>query len=124
LNQSARRVAVVAAVLAFFAVIFGAMGSHLVDMKGLESSWQTASNIHLFSAAALLSLAALMAQQDSSVLRWGVWMICLGTVIFCGSIYLHVITGQRLPAVTPFGGIVMMSGWLVTALGFWRMAEN
>jgi uncharacterized membrane protein YgdD (TMEM256/DUF423 family) len=124
LNQSARGVAVVAAVVAFFAVIIGAMGSHLVDMNGLESSWQTASNIHLFSAAALLALAALMAQQDSSVLRWGVWMVCLGMVIFCGSIYLHVITGHRIPAVTPFGGLLMMAGWLVTAWGLWRMTED
>lgn len=96
------------------------MGSHLIEMNGLQSIWQTASVIHLFSASALVGLAALLAWRDSSILRWGTWMICLGTIIFCGSIYMRVITGFDLGQVTPFGGMLMMAGWLLTALGFFK----
>ena len=120
MSTSARAIALAGALLALSAVILAAMGSHLVDMNGLQDIWRTASNIHLFSAAALMGLAALLTRLESTPLKWGAWLIVLGTIIFCGSIYLHVITGYTLPAVTPSGGLLMMAGWLLTALAFLR----
>ena len=120
MSTSARAIALAGALLALSAVILAAMGSHLVDMNGLQDIWRTASNIHLFSAAALMGLAALLTRLESTPLKWGAWLIVLGTIIFCGSIYLHVITGHTLPAVTPSGGLLMMAGWLLTALAFLR----
>jgi uncharacterized membrane protein YgdD (TMEM256/DUF423 family) len=106
--------------LALTAVVLAAMGSHLVDMKGLQASWETASNMHLFSAAALVGLASLIAVHESKLLRWGAWLVISGTIIFSGSIYLHVMTGHTLRAVTPSGGVLMMLGWLLAALSFLR----
>ena len=120
MSASARAVALAGALLALSGVILAAMGSHLVDMNGLQDIWRTASNIHLFSAAALMGLAALLTRLESTPLKWGSWLIVLGTIIFCGSIYLHVITGRTWPAVTPSGGLLMMAGWLLTALAFLR----
>ena len=120
MNNSARAVAFAGALLALSAVILAAMGSHLFDMNGLQGIWQTASNIHLFNAAALLGLAALLGIRESQPLKWGAWLIVLGTVVFCGSIYLHVISGRTIPAVTPSGGMLMMVGWLLAALAFLR----
>ncbi len=120
MNSTARAVAFAAALLALSAVILAAMGSHLFDMKGMQGLWQIASNIHLFSAAALLGLAALLARLESPVLKWGAWLIVLGALIFCGSIYLHVITGHVVPRVTPSGGLLMMAGWVLVALAFMR----
>ena len=120
MNTSARLIALAATLLALSGVILAAMGSHLFDMKGMQGIWQIASNIHLFSAAGLLGLAALLARLESRWLMWGACLIVLGSVIFCGSIYLHVITGQTLPAVTPSGGMLMMAGWLLAALAFVR----
>lgn len=120
MSTAARAIALAGALLALSAVILAAMGSHLVDMNGLQDIWRTASNIHLFSAAALMGLAALLTRLESTPLKWGAWLVVLGTIIFCGSIYLHVITGHTLPAVTPSGGLLMMSGWLLTVLAFLR----
>lgn len=120
MNSAARAVAFIAAFLALSAVIMAAMGSHLFDMNGMQGLWQIASNIHLFNAAALLGLAALLARLESQLLKWGAWLIVLGTLIFCGSIYLHVITGHVVPSVTPTGGLLMMLGWLLAALAFLR----
>ena len=120
MNSTARAVAFIAALLALSAVIMAAMGSHLFDMNGMQGLWQIASNIHLFNAAALLGLAALLARLESQLLKWGAWLIVLGTLIFCGSIYLHVITGHVVPSVTPTGGLLMMAGWLLAALAFLR----
>jgi len=120
MNTPARSVALAAAVLSLSAVILAALASHVIDMKGLQSIWQTASIIHMFNAAALLGLAALLANLESRLLHWGAWLIVLGTVVFCGSIYLHVITGLVIPKVTPSGGVLMMAGWLLSALSFLR----
>lgn len=120
MNGPARAVAFVAAALSLSAVILAAMGSHLIDMKGMQNLWQTASVIHLFSAAALVGLAALLASLDSQMLKWAAWLVILGTVIFCGSIYFHVISGSKIPVVTPVGGFLMMAGWFLAAMSFLR----
>ncbi len=120
MNNSARGLALAGGLLALSAVVLAAMGSHLLSMNGLQGSWQTASNLHLFNAAGLLGLAALLARWDSAALKWGAWLVVLGTVVFCGSIYLHVISGRSLPAVTPAGGMLMMAGWLLASLAFVR----
>ena len=120
MNGTARMVALCGALLAFSAVLLAAMGSHLFDMNGMQQSWQIASNIHLFNAAGLMGLAALLAGLQSTPLKWGAWLIIAGTLIFCGSIYLHVITGRTMSSVTPAGGMLMMAGWLLVALSFLR----
>lgn len=120
MNASARHVALAGALLALTGLILAAMGSHLFDMNGMQELWRTASNIHLFSAAGLIALAAWLVSVKPFPLIWGAWLIVIGTVVFSGSIYLHVITGQTLPAVTPAGGMLMMAGWLLTAVGFLR----
>jgi len=120
MSTAARGIALAAALLALSAVIMAAMGSHLFEMNGLQGLWQTASNLHLFNAAGLVGLAALLAGHDSAPLKWGGWLVVLGTIVFCGSIYLHVITGRTVPAVTPTGGLLMMAGWLLTAIAFLR----
>ena len=120
MSSSARAIALAGALLSLSAVILAAMGSHLFDMNGMQDIWRIASNIHLFSAAALMGLAALLTRLESTPLKWGSWLIVLGTIIFCGSIYLHVITGHKLPSVAPAGGLLMMTGWFLAVLAFFR----
>ena len=120
MKASVRVVALAAALLSLSAVILAAMGSHLINMNGMENIWRIASNIHLFSAAALMGLAALLSHHHSELLKWGAWLIVLGTVVFCGNIYLHVISGYTVAKVTPLGGFMMMAGWLMAALAFLR----
>ena len=120
MSAVARYLALAGALLALSGLVLAAMGSHLFDMNGMQELWRTASTIHLFSAAGLLGLAAWLARGDSLPLKWGAWLIVAGTVVFSGSIYLHVITGQTLGAVTPAGGMLMMAGWLLAVVSFLR----
>lgn len=120
MNTSTRAVALAGALLSLSAVILAAMGGHLIDMQGLQSIWETASVIHMFNAVALIALAALLAHMNSRLLIWAAWVIILGTVAFCGSIYFHVVSGQLIPNVAPAGGMLMMAGWFLVVVAFIR----
>jgi uncharacterized membrane protein YgdD (TMEM256/DUF423 family) len=120
-SDRARWVAFSGALLALLAVILGAMGSHVIGASGLVDAWEAANRMHLFNAAGLLGLAALLARHDSRLLLWGAWALVLGTLLFAGSIYLHVITGYKITNMAPAGGVLMMLGWLLAAIGLvWK----
>lgn len=118
MNRSVRSVALSGAVLALSAVVLASMGAHLVRMDESAEVWRTASIIHMFSAASLVGLAALLVARKSTVLKWGAWLIATGTVLFCGTIYAHVLSGYQVPGLTPVGGLIMMVGWILVAMSF------
>ncbi len=120
MNASARGIALVGTFLSLSAVFLAALGAHLINMNGLADIWQTASMVHMFNAAALIGLAALLGVRDSGILKWGAWLIAMGTALFCGSIYMHVISGQLVSGVAPAGGLLMISGWSLAVLAFLR----
>jgi uncharacterized membrane protein YgdD (TMEM256/DUF423 family) len=119
-NTATRLIAATGALLAFLAVLLGALGSHMIDMRGLESIWDIAANMHLFNAAALIGLAALLAHSPSRLLLWACWIIIIGLVMFSGSIYLHVITAYKVTNLAPMGGTLLMAGWLLAVVAFVR----
>ena len=123
MSGGVRLVAIAATILGFSAVALAAMGSHVVDMRDqphLQQIWQTASIIHLVHSATLLGIAALWSSMKLPGLSWAAWSIILGTVIFCGSLYLRVITGGSQTGVAPIGGVLLMLGWLLAFLSFVR----
>ncbi len=40
----------------------------------------------------------------------------LGTLLFCGELYVHAATGVALGVVAPIGGFCLMAGWALLAL--------
>lgn len=120
MNSQARHIAFIASLLCLSAVILGALGSHAIDMQGLQAVWETGSDLHLFNAAALLGVAGLLNAKNSGQLYWAAWLVILGTVMFSGSIYQHVITGFKVSYLAPIGGFTMMAGWLLVALAVLR----
>lgn len=121
MNEASRWIAFIAAVLALLVVVLGALGSHAIDMGGLDGAWNAAIRMHLFNAAGLLGLAALNVHHRSVLLVWGAWVIVFGTLLFAGSIYLHVMTGYQITNMAPVGGTLMMLGWLLAALALvWK----
>lgn len=120
MTSAVRAIALAAALLSLSVIMLAALGSHLIDMRGLHSIWQTALNIHMFNAAAILALAALPGNIQSGILQWGAWLVVSGTVVFSGSIYLHIISGHQLSGAAPAGGLLMMAGWALVVLAFLR----
>ena len=58
------------------------------------------------------------------------WVVALcaalfvaGIVLFSGSLYVLVLSGQKwLGAVTPLGGLAFIAGWVLLAWGAWTAA--
>jgi uncharacterized membrane protein YgdD (TMEM256/DUF423 family) len=47
----------------------------------------------------------------------GGWLFLVGTVIFSGTLYALALTGVRwLGALTPFGGLAFLGGWVCLAI--------
>ena len=66
-------------------------------------------------------IGALLERQATRAITVAGWLFVVGTTLFSGSLYLLVLTGQHLwGAVTPFGGALLMTGWLCLAVGFAR----
>ena len=44
------------------------------------------------------------------------WLFVVGTVLFCGSLYVLTLSGARWwGAVTPLGGLAFLAGWACLA---------
>ncbi len=120
MKTSARSIALSGAILSLSAVVLAALGAHAVDMKGLLTIWQNALLIHMFNGAGIIGISALLGMRESVILMWGAWLITIGTVLFSGSIYVHVMTQHVVSGIAPMGGLLMMTGWSLAVLAFLR----
>ncbi len=107
----------------------GAFGAHALKATlgrkaGAGDNWKTAVTYQLMHAVALLSLSAI----DKKALRdppspssWsGGKVMALGTAVFSGSIYLLCLdVGPKkvLGPITPIGGLLLISGWVMVGMG-------
>lgn len=101
-----------AAVVGFLAVALGAFGAHalegLLEASRRTETWKTAVQYHLAHSAALLAVAVAGAGFRRAACLW-----LAGTVLFSGSLYLLCVTGMKwLGAITPFGGLFLLAGWI------------
>ena len=110
---------------AFLSVALGAFGAHGLKSRLSEEMmqiYQTAVQYHMFHSVGLL-LVGIVAQwmTNSSLLNWAGWSMAVGILLFSGSLYLMSVTGMRwLGAVTPFGGVAFLAGWLLLVLAVFK----
>ena len=105
-----------AALAGFTAVALGAFGAHglklILEKNFTVSVWQTAALYHLVNAVVLLVLSSRPTPP-----RWPFFLIGMGMIVFCGSLYFLALTNLKwLGAITPIGGGFFLAGWLVLAL--------
>ena len=113
-----------AAVSGFAVVSLGAFGAHALQAvlaPGDLAIWQTAVQYQMFHTLALLAVACLHDRPGRRLSHWAGGLFGVGILIFCGSLYLLVLTGQRwLGAVTPIGGAAFLGGWAALALAAFK----
>ena len=117
----------IAAVFLALAVGLGAFGAHglkaRLDVEHLDI-YKTAVLYHFLHALGLLIVSvmpkagALSPESANSVC----WLLAAGILIFSGSLYALAISGVSiLGAITPFGGVAFILGWLLLA---WKLARR
>lgn len=116
--------AVIGALWAMAAVVFGAFGAHALknrlDPTMLETV-ETGVRYQMYHALGLFAVAWATTQYASAALQASGWLMFTGSVIFSGSLYVLAISGTRWwGAVTPIGGIAMILGWALLAWGIIR----
>lgn len=110
----------IAAFLLFIGVAFGAFGAHalngLVDV-GMMAVWHTAVLYLLIHGLGLFVLAVATPYLVVRLQNLAYSLLLIGTMLFSGSLFLLVLSGQSwLGAITPIGGIFMLGGWIMTAV--------
>lgn len=110
------------AVNAALVVIAGAYGAHALKAHEQAALLQTAVQYHMFHALGLLVIGALaLFRPDSALLAWAGGLMLLGILFFCGSLYVHALTGYRgLSGVAPFGGTAFILAWVLLAIAVLR----
>jgi uncharacterized membrane protein YgdD (TMEM256/DUF423 family) len=104
---------VVAGLSGFIAVVMGAVGAHAVADARVAALVETASLYELIHAVAILWLSGIRGKYVPAAR----WLFLIGTVLFCGTLYLKAIAGwETVVRLAPFGGVSFMLGWLVIAL--------
>ncbi len=118
-----RLFAVLGSLSGFLAVSAGAFGAHALRQKLTSDElavFETAARYQMYHALALLAVGWAAGRWPAAAIQLSGWMFVAGTVLFCGSLYALALSGFRwLGAVTPFGGLAFLLGWMCLAWGAW-----
>lgn len=111
-----RTFAVIGCASAFLAVAGGAFGAHVLKARlsaDLLEVFEVGARYHMYHALALVGVAWAATRWPSGLVAAAGWLFVGGTILFSGSLYALALSGQRwLGAITPFGGLAFLAGWL------------
>jgi uncharacterized membrane protein YgdD (TMEM256/DUF423 family) len=112
------------AINAFISVAAGAFAAH-----GLKSTlspysldvFHKGAQYQMYHALALLVVAWLARDSASPWVDGAGYAFTVGIVLFSGSLYVLALTGvTALGAITPFGGVGFLAGWVMLAIAGWK----
>jgi len=111
-------------VLCGLGVILGAFGAHGLRARlspEMLVVFETGVRYHLFHALGLLAVAWAASRWPGSYVSIAGYLFVAGIFIFSGSLYVLAVTGIRwLGAITPIGGVCLIVGWGLLAIGVLR----
>ena len=114
---------VIGASLGALGVAGGAFGAHALKLRlspEMLAVFETGVRYQLIHALALLAVAWAGTRWEAPAITAAGWLFVAGIILFSGSLYALSLTGVRvLGAVTPFGGVAFIAGWLALAWGAW-----
>lgn len=108
------------AVISGVAVVAGAFGAHALRGRldpDLLAVFETAARYQMYHGLALLAVGLAHGRASDAWLARSGWLFLAGILVFCGSLYSLAFTGLRwLGAITPFGGVGFIGGWIALAV--------
>ncbi len=118
----------IGALSAATAVALGAFGAH--GLKNIVSAdllvvWNTATDYHLIHSLALILVGALASNTKTAPgTALSGYLLIAGMVVFSGTLYVLSLTGIRwLGAITPLGGLALISAWVALAVAQFKAAR-
>lgn len=115
--SAARVLAALGAASAFVAVAAGAFGAHALRPRlapELLATFETGVRYQVYHALGLLAAAWMADRWGLDLPVWAGGLFVAGSLLFSGSLYALALSGQRwLGAITPFGGVALLAGWLL-----------
>lgn len=119
-GSAARTFLLLGCACALVAVAAGAFGAHALENRlspERVATWETGARYHFYHSIGLLVVGLLgLHVGDAARLRWAGWSMFAGILLFSGSLYVLSLSGlSYLGAVTPFGGVAFLLGWLLLA---------
>lgn len=138
MTKNTQRLCLVAAgLLGATAIALGAFHAHgmakMLEDAGLSGELlarrldniETGVRYQVLHALALLGIAALLQERPSRLLGWIAAGFVLGTLLFSGSLYAIVFTGQTwFGMVAPFGGLTLIVSWAAVAFANVKRAPD
>lgn len=135
-ERLSRQIVIAAAITGALGIAIGAFGAHglesLFDSRGYDTAFAAKRSdqfdvgvrYHLLQSAMLLALGALPFGAQNWR-RWSMRLSLTGQILFCGSLYLLVLTNTpKLGAITPLGGICLIFSWLMLIPLCWKSGDE
>ena len=113
----------------FAAAALGAYGTHGVQGVVDAARWgayEVAVDYQFYHGLGIVAAGILADRfpESRSIARSG-WILLIGIAVFSGSIYATTFGApDAIGALAPLGGLAMMAGWLLLALGVWRAGRS
>jgi len=125
--EMSKKILLTASVLGALGVIFGAFGAHGLDALLTENqrhdTFDTAVRYHFYHVFALLAAGIIHQCCPLPGIRLCYYLFVSGLMIFSGSLYALSLTNiSLLGAITPIGGVLLITGWITIALGIRKLA--
>lgn len=122
-TSSTRLLLSLAALSLLLATVAGAVGSHVLSFPDARavSSFETAVQFQFFHGLGIIAVAAVgLAGPGGRLRALAAWLMLVGTLLFCGSIYARALGAPSgIVAVAPYGGMAFMLAWVVVAGSVW-----
>ena len=111
-------------ILCGLGVILGAFGAHGLRERLTPEMlvvFETGVRYHLIHGLGLLAIAWAASRSPDTYVNIAGYLFVAGILIFSGSLYVLAITGiSWLGAITPIGGVCLIIGWGLLAVGVLR----
>ena len=114
-----QKILLAGAILMGLGVLLGAFGAHALKTQlspEMIQVYKTGVEYQFYHSLGLLLIGIIGFHIDSKWLHWSAILIVAGIILFSGSLYALSISGTKiLGAITPFGGISFVAGWICLA---------
>lgn len=117
-----KNILITACALGALSVMIGAFGAHglrpILTEYGRIETFETAVKYQFYHTLALLAIGIIDARWSQKLFSYAAYSMFIGVIIFSGSLYILCLTNTPiLGAITPFGGVLLIVGWVLLLLG-------